>query len=594
MNPTKTIFMKKVNSIIGLLLMPMFMQQLHAQANTQLSNLTSPTKVNLNLLPSQDNLKDLGSTTKSWKDVYMDGVLWRGGYPWLGGGIYYGNTFLGQQAGNYLVTNGDDIATSNTFLGNSTGLINTTGSANTFVGDAAGYYNTTGSQNTFLGWKAGEENTTGGNNIYVGNLAGDRNTTGSFNVMIGQVAGAFNKTGHSNVFLGNVSGYLNSVGSYNTFVGDSSGLSNTDSYNTMVGSRSGMDNSSGFGNSFLGTFSGMHNTTGNYVTAVGYYAIWQNGAATGNTALGYSTGTLYTNGSNNTFIGFDADASGANFSNSMALGNGSRISASNQVRIGSNTVTSIGGFTNWTNISDGRFKKNIKADVPGLSFITKLKPVTYNLDITSIESRLSPKKEIEDKDENTLKQDEIFAKEKIVYTGFVAQDVEKAAKDLHFDFSGVGAPKNSTDVYGLRYAEFVVPLVKAVQELSAMNDAKDAVILQQQKQIEAILQRLEVVEKKNGISNTFNSGEEGLAFLAQNVPNPFNSTTVINYSVPKMIHSATMNIINTDGKILKSISLNNKSGNVTLSSNDLASGNYFYELIVDGKKSGSRQMTVIK
>ena len=55
-------------------------------------------------------------------------------------------------------------------------------------------------------------------------------------------------------------------------------------------------------------------------------------------------------------------------------------------------------------------------------------------------------------------------KEKIVYTGFIAQDVEKAARELGFDFSGVDAAKNAKDLYGLRYSEFVVPLVKAVQE----------------------------------------------------------------------------------------------------------------------------------
>jgi len=56
-----------------------------------------------------------------------------------------------------------------------------------------------------------------------------------------------------------------------------------------------------------------------------------------------------------------------------------------------------------------------------------------------------------------------------VYTGFVAQEVEQAAKELNYEFSGVDAPKNENDVYGLRYAEFVVPLVKAVQELHAEN-----------------------------------------------------------------------------------------------------------------------------
>lgn len=51
-----------------------------------------------------------------------------------------------------------------------------------------------------------------------------------------------------------------------------------------------------------------------------------------------------------------------------------------------------------------------------------------------------------------------------ITSGFVAQEVEKAAQRLGYDFSGVDAPKNEKDVYALRYSDFVVPLVKAVQE----------------------------------------------------------------------------------------------------------------------------------
>ncbi len=47
-----------------------------------------------------------------------------------------------------------------------------------------------------------------------------------------------------------------------------------------------------------------------------------------------------------------------------------------------------------------------------------------------------------------------------------------SAKNIGFNFSGVDAPKNENDLYGLRYAEFVVPLVKAVQELSHQNEAQ--------------------------------------------------------------------------------------------------------------------------
>ena len=48
----------------------------------------------------------------------------------------------------------------------------------------------------------------------------------------------------------------------------------------------------------------------------------------------------------------------------------------------------------------------------------------------------------------------------------MAQDVEASTKKRGFNFSGIDAPKDSNDIYGLSYAEFEVPLVKAVQELS--------------------------------------------------------------------------------------------------------------------------------
>ena len=59
-------------------------------------------------------------------------------------------------------------------------------------------------------------------------------------------------------------------------------------------------------------------------------------------------------------------------------------------------------------------------------------------------------------------------KEKQVQSGFVAQDVEAIAKRLGYDFSGVEV--DEIGMYSLRYGEFVVPLVKAVQELSEQNN----------------------------------------------------------------------------------------------------------------------------
>ena len=47
--------------------------------------------------------------------------------------------------------------------------------------------------------------------------------------------------------------------------------------------------------------------------------------------------------------------------------------------------------------------------------------------------------------------------------------MEAAAKNLNFDFSGVDKPETADGLYGLRYDNFIAPLVKAVQELAKQN-----------------------------------------------------------------------------------------------------------------------------
>ena len=81
--------------------------------------------------------------------------------------------------------------------------------------------------------------------------------------------------------------------------------------------------------------------------------------------------------------------------------------------------------------------------------------------------------------------------------------MEKAADEAGYDFSGVDKPKNNEDLYGLRYAEFVVPLVKAVQELNAKIDLQNKTnqelknTIEQLKQQNAeLMERVERLEEK--------------------------------------------------------------------------------------------------
>jgi hypothetical protein len=59
---------------------------------------------------------------------------------------------------------------------------------------------------------------------------------------------------------------------------------------------------------------------------------------------------------------------------------------------------------------------------------------------------------------NTLSQEGNY------YSGLIAQDVENILNSLNTNFSGIVSPKNDSDFYSIRYAEFVIPLINAIKE----------------------------------------------------------------------------------------------------------------------------------
>ena len=245
---------------------------------------------------------------------------------------------------------------------------------------------------------------------------------------------------------------------------------------------------------FLGENAGSNDDlSDNFNVFLGYNAGTANTTGYDNTAIGYKAMEAVTDGHWNTALGHYAYRTG-NYSNSTALGDAVAITANSQVRIGHN-VSSIGGPQDWTNISDGRFKFDVSENVPGLDFIKKLRPVTYHLDVEKLDEFTGlPEEYIND----PLIKAAAAESTKQLRTGFIAQEVEKAAQSLGYDFSGVDKPKNSNDYYGLRYAEFVVPLVKAVQEQEDKIEEQQQTIAglkAQLKEMEVLKQRVEKLEK---------------------------------------------------------------------------------------------------
>ena len=231
---------------------------------------------------------------------------------------------------------------------------------------------------------AGELNVSTGN-IFLGMTTGQSNTTGYYNIATGTSALSFNTTGYYNTATGTLALNSNATGYYNTATGASALSSNTSgSYNTANGLKSLNSNTIGYYNTAIGVYSLNSNNDGNYNTAIGGASLLRTAGSYYNTAIGYNAGSAYDLGYNNTILGANCNAAFDGAYNDIAIGQGVSCTDNSQARIGNSATYSIGGYANWTNISDGRFKKDINEEVKGLDFIMKLRPVTYRLDLTSI------------------------------------------------------------------------------------------------------------------------------------------------------------------------------------------------------------------
>ncbi|RLD40076.1 MAG: hypothetical protein DRI89_12740, partial [Bacteroidetes bacterium] len=357
--------------------------------------------------------------------------------------------------------------------------------------------NSTGWYNTVVGAGAAYQNTIGEGNTSIGNSASYNNTSGNYNTSTGFSALYDNTTGYSNVAIGTSALYSNTSRANLVAIGDSALYHNGPGatfgwhavQNTAVGSKALYSNTIGGSNTAMGFHSLYANTSGYKNTGMGYNTLvavvdgFQNAA--------YGSGALLgiVSGDNNTAIGYNSYSSG-DYNNSTAIGYNTSISGSNQIHLGNTSISEIKGQVNFSIYSDGRVKTNIKENVVGLEFIKRLRPVTYHFDVDKQNSLLG----INDESQSDSK----YAIEKIEFSGFIAQEVEKTASELNYNFSGVQKPKNDKDLYGIKYSEFVVPLVKAVQEqqqqIESLKDTNNE-LQQKLSEMKLLEQRLEKLEK---------------------------------------------------------------------------------------------------
>lgn len=378
-------------------------------------------------------------------------------------------------------------------------------------------------------------------------------------VSIGYLS-CYQNPGNENTAVGAYTLYR-TLGGYNTAIGYSSLYNNTNgSFNTAMGYGSCQSNTTGVDNNAYGSYALNYNSYGSYNTGMGDYALYGTTGSQYNTAIGYSAGRSYDLGYNNTILGANCGGSFSGQYNMIAIGQGVTCPDNSTARIGNSATWSIGGFAGWSNFSDGRFKKDIQENVKGLDFILRLRPITYHLDISRLSRQL---KENGGEEWNSSMKTAIGEKEGVVFTGFVAQEVEQAAKDAQYDFSGVDKPRHDNGLYALRYAEFVVPLVKAMQEQQEMIKALQAKVATLEKQADVTVLLLQ------------NSGGEKISAY----PNPASGNMTVSLQT-QQAGQGLLQLFDSGGKLVKQQSVDIRQGvnAVSLSIPELAAGYYTIKL----------------
>ena len=338
------------------------------------------------------------------------------------------SVLIGAQAGDALTDADFNVAMGFQALTN-----DTLGSGSTAIGHHAlqtqNFTTATDSHNTAVGFQAGKETTTGVRNTLMGSGAGDAITTGNQNTIVGEGAGGALTDADFNVVFGRAALPADTKGNKSTAIGynalaTQNFTTSTDAFNTAVGYEAGQSVTTGIKNTFIGLVSGNAVTTGDGNVVLGGYS--GNSGAAGHPDIRTSDNNIViSDGVGNVRIHYNT-TDGLHF-NALSAGSGNST-------LKYNTSSGIVFF----DTSSKKFKQNIVDSKYGLSHVMQLQSRQYE-----------------------------FINDGKADVGLIAEEVYDVIPEL------VG--KDSEDKpMSVSYDRFVSVLIKAVQELSAKNDALEA------------------------------------------------------------------------------------------------------------------------
>lgn len=221
--------------------------------------------------------------------------------------------------------------------------------------------------------------------------------------------------------------------------------------------------------------------------------------------------------------------------------------------------------------SDVRLKTNVESLNDSFWRLMDVNSVSYNLSSGTpsedISSKLTIKNATDSPVATTVNDDRI-------HFGFIAQEIQKIYPNL--------VVEDEDGMLAIDYTGFIPLLVEAYKDLS-----------KKVKEQEEIIVGMSNYSGPHYMPASVGDVIEQKASLKQNKPNPFNTTTMIECTVPESAASAFICVYDLQGTQVMRMDISDRGiVNSVIDASSLRPGMYIYSLIVDGAEVDSKRMII--
>lgn len=223
---------------------------------------------------------------------------------------------------------------------------------------------------------------------------------------------------------------------------------------------------------------------------------------------------------------------------------------------------------NYYTTSDSTLKENVEKIENVLEKIKKIQGVRYTLKDEAVKN--VPEK--------------LRSQYQIPEIGFLAQEVQRVFPEVVIE--------DVNNKLAISYSRMVPVLLEAIKEQQKELESNTQKIQDLNKRIEELEKAISGLTSQ-GDFKSMESSNLSQSYLYQNRPNPFSTSTTINYFIDGSVQNASIIIYDIYGKELKNYKISSiGEGSITVNASELTAGTYLYKMVCDGKVVDTKKMVL--